>query len=407
MAVNCPEPAQLLAVPGVRLATAAAAIKHADRDDVAVLLLDAGSRVSGVFTQSHFKAAPVLECEAALAAQAQQPIRALVINSGNANAATGAPGRSDAQAICAAVRGASGIDGAVLPFSTGVIGERLPVDKICAALSTCGADAAADRWLDAARAIMTTDTVAKALSLCIDVAGTPVTITGMAKGSGMIKPDMATMLAYIACDADIDQGLLDDLTRQVTARSFNRITVDGDTSTNDAFVLIATGAAGNSALTKPSDAGYADLEQGLQTVATELAQRMVRDGEGATKFVTVTTRGAHSAADALAVCFTVAQSPLVKTALFAGDANWGRLCMAIGRAPARVQPDTVTLHIGDHCIARNGLMDPGYSEAVATGIMAQDEITITCDLGLGDCEETVWTCDFSYDYVRINAEYRT
>lgn len=406
MAVNCPEPADLLPVPGVRLASAAAAIKATDRDDVAVWLLDAGTTVSGVFTQSHFKAAPVQLCEQALATQQSKPIRALIINSGNANAATGAPGLEDAQAICNAVSEAAG-GGAVLPFSTGVIGERLPVARICAAATQAAGDAAPNSWLAATRAIMTTDTVPKVLSRTVEVAGATITISGMTKGSGMIKPDMATMLAYIACDAKVAQPLLDRLCRRLADRSFNRITVDGDTSTNDAFMLIATGAGGNAVLADESDTGFDALADALTAVAMELAQRMVRDAEGATKFVTIVTRGAASAADARAVGFTIAESPLVKTALFAGDANWGRLCMAIGRAPATVDPDRVTLHIGDHCIARNGLVDVHYSEAEATEIMAADEILITCDLGLGDSEETVWTCDFSYDYVRINAEYRT
>ena len=407
MAVNCPPPADLLPVPGVRLGSAAAAIKSADRDDIALVILDVGSRVSGVFTQSHFKAAPVVLCEAALADQQQRPIRALVTNSGNANAATGAPGLDDAKTVCTAVAQAFDLDGAILPFSTGVIGERLPVAQMSAAIKAGANAVAPDRWLDAARAIMTTDTVAKAVSRRVEIAGVPITITGMAKGSGMIKPDMATMLAYIACDADIEQPLLDRITRRVADRSFNRITVDGDTSTNDAFVLIATGASDQPMLRSESDPACAELEAALSAVATELAQRMVRDAEGATKFVTVTVRGANSSADALAVGYTIAESPLVKTALFAGDANWGRLCMAIGRAKAEVNPNTVSLHIGDHCIARDGLMAAGYSEPIATKIMAEQEVTIACDLGLGACEETIWTCDLSYDYVRINAEYRT
>lgn len=394
-------------VPGVRLATAAAGIKATDRDDVAVLLLDPGSRVSGTFTRSHFKAAPVILCEQALAAQAQVPIRALVINSGNANAATGNPGLEDAQQICAVVAKAAGVDGAVLPFSTGVIGERLPVPRINAAIQACVPNASADHWLAAARAIMTTDTVAKVLSSQVEIGGTTINISGMTKGSGMIKPDMATMLAYMACDAQIAQPLLDRLCRRLADTSFNRITVDGDTSTNDSFVLIATGCADTPLLEQESDSGFLALEAALSAMATELAQRMVRDAEGATKFVTIVTRGAASTADARSVGFTIAESPLVKTALFAGDANWGRLCMAIGRAPARVDPNRVTLHIGDHCIARDGLVDVHYDEAQATEIMAADEIVITCDLGLGDHTETIWTCDFSYDYVRINAEYRT
>ncbi|MGI9326182.1 MAG: bifunctional glutamate N-acetyltransferase/amino-acid acetyltransferase ArgJ [Pseudomonadales bacterium] len=405
MAVNCPQPAELLPVRGIRIATMAAAIKSTERDDLAVLLLSAEAKVSGVFTRSHFKAAPVQLCEQYLGAG--EPVGALVINSGNANAATGEPGLSDAREICDAVAQRFAVAGAVLPFSTGVIGERLPVAKITEALASGDAQESAAAWLAAARAIMTTDTVPKAVSAMLTVAGEPVNITGIAKGSGMIRPDMATMLSYLACDAKIAQPLLDRLCAQLADASFNRITVDGDTSTNDSFVLLATGQADHAEINSVTDAGYEALAAGLQSVAEELAQRIVRDAEGATKFVTISTKGGRSTEDCLAVCYTIAESPLVKTALFAADANWGRLCMAIGRAKATVDASKVSLHIGDHCIARNGLMDDAYDEAIATAIMQQDEIAITCDLGLGAAQETVWTCDLSYDYVRINAEYRT
>ena len=405
MAVNCPLPANLLAVRGVRIATASANIKAPDRQDLAVLLLPKGTTVGGVFTRSHFKAPPVQLCQQHL--QAQTPIGALVINSGNANAATGQPGREDAQHICDAVAARFAVEGAVLPFSTGVIGVRLPVAAITQALADAQAETTADGWLDAARAIMTTDTVPKALSKSVQVGAATVNLTGIAKGSGMIRPDMATMLGYLACDAKLAAPLTQRLAEELAAASFNRITVDGDTSTNDSFVLMATGQAEHAQIASEQDPGYAELRQALLDVAVELAQRIVRDAEGATKFVTVTTNGARTAEDALAVCYTIAESPLVKTALFAADANWGRLCMAIGRAKANVDPDRVSLHIGDHCIARNGLMDEAYDEAVATVIMQQDEIVITCDLGLGAASESVWTCDLSYDYVRINAEYRT
>ncbi len=405
MAVNCPQPAGLLPVRGIRIATMSAAIKSTDRDDLAVLLLAPETKASGVFTRSHFKAAPVQLCEQHLAAG--EPIGALVINSGNANAATGEPGLSDARTICDAVAQQFAVTGAVLPFSTGVIGERLPVAKITAALATGEAHESGAAWLAAAQAIMTTDTVPKAVSATVTVAGESVSITGIAKGSGMIRPDMATMLSYLACDAKVAQPLLDRLCAELADASFNRITVDGDTSTNDSFVLLATGQADHVEINTVADAAYESLAAGLKSVAIELAQRIVRDAEGATKFVTITTTGGRSAEDCLAVCYTIAESPLVKTALFAADANWGRLCMAIGRAKATVDSSKVNLHIGEHCIARNGLVDEAYDEAIATAIMQQDEIAITCDLGLGAAEETVWTCDLSYDYVRINAEYRT
>lgn len=401
----CPPPDLALPVPGVRIATAAAGIKNADRDDMAVLLLAPGSRCAGVFTRSHFAAAPVQLCRELLGGQ--QPVAALVVNSGNANAATGKPGRADAEQVCAAAREAFAVDGAVLPFSTGVIGERLPVEKMCAALGSAAKDSAADRWLEAAQAIMTTDTVPKLVTRQLQLDGETVTIAGIAKGSGMIKPDMATMLAYLACDAPVAQPLLDQWAAGIADRSFNRVIIDGDTSTNDAFMLVATGQASLAEVGAESDPNAEALLDALTAVAVELAQRIARDGEGATRFVTVTTTGARNDADALAVSQTIAESPLVKTALFAGDANWGRLCMAIGRAPAEVDPDRVSLHLGAHCIAQGGLVASSYDETEATRIMAAPEIVIHCDLGLADGQDRVWTSDLSYDYVRINAEYRT
>jgi glutamate N-acetyltransferase/amino-acid N-acetyltransferase len=406
VAVNLPPLGTLEPIKGIRIGTTCAGIKQTKRDDMVVLLLDAGVQVSGVFTQSAFKAAPVRICERHLAAG--KP-RAMVINSGNANAATGSAGMEDALQSCRWVAEGLGLRAEeVLPFSTGVIGQRLPLGKmgegIAAACRQLG-----DRWNSAALAIMTTDTGPKALSRTVDLeGGVPVTITGMAKGAGMIRPDMATMLAYIGTDAAVSRDCLDALVRQAADASFNRITVDGDTSTNDSFIVIATGAAGNASIDSEDHPGYAPLREGITAVARELAQRIIRDGEGATKFVTVTVRGGRDAAECLQVAYTVAQSPLIKTAMFASDPNWGRFCMAIGRAGiVGLDADRVALYLDDVCVARGGMIAPEYTEQSGANVMAQDEFGVSIDLGRGAAAETVWTCDFSYEYVRINAEYRT
>ncbi len=408
MAVNLPGVGKLLAVPGVLLGVADAGIKarNTRRDDMVVIALPAGVSVGGVFTRNAFRAAPV---EIAAARVAAGGVRALVINSGNANAATGEPGRGDALAVCDAVASALGIPAdAVAPFSTGVIGQRLPVDAMLAGAAAACGRLVADGWEAAARAIMTTDTQPKVVSHQIQIDGKPVTLTGMTKGAGMIKPDMATMLAFVCCDAVISADCLTLLTREVADRSFNRITVDGDTSTNDSFVVCATGLAGHAAITSPDDAAYAALREGLAVLAADLAQRIIRDGEGATKFVTVRVCGGASSAECLAVAYTVAESPLIKTAIFAGDPNWGRFCMAIGRAGIE-QLDTtrVNLYLNDVQVAAGGLVADGYQEADAAAVMAQAEFEVRIELGRGECEEVIWTTDLSYEYVRINAEYRT
>lgn len=412
MAVNLPPLGELLPVPGVSVGTAFAGIKASataaapGKQDLVVMLLAEGSVTAGVFTRNAFRAAPVLLAEATIA---RGGVRALIINSGNANAATAEPGLQDAHQVCEALaREASLPEGSVLPFSTGVIGVRLPVDRMIKALPQAVSAARDDRWADAARAIMTTDTAPKALSRRIDVAGTPVTITGMAKGAGMLKPDMATMLGYVCCDANVDQDCLDALVRQVADASFNRITVDGDTSTNDAFIMVATGVADHPRIASPDGDGYGALAQGLTEVAQKLAQWLVRDGEGATRFVTVRVEGGASPEECLRVAYTVAESPLIKTAIFAGDPNWGRFCMAIGRAGV---PDLdtarVNLFLDDVCVARGGLMAEEYEEADGARVMAQAEFEVRIELGRGEATETVWTTDLSYDYVKINAEYRT
>ena len=402
MAVNLPPPHDVLDVPGIELGTASTGLKSTD--DVVVARLHQNARVAGVYTQSAFAAAPVL-----LARDREDQCQAWVINSGNANAATGEPGKQDAEAICAKVAECLHIDAEnVLPFSTGVIGERLDVPALNRAAAAAVERLSPAGWLSAASAIMTTDTLPKLISRRVALATGEVLVTGMAKGSGMIKPDMATMLAFVACDATISAPLLSALTTDLAGRSFNRISVDGDTSTNDCFMLAATGAGETSEIKSDEDKDYAALLAGLSDVVGELAQAIVRDGEGATKFVTVHVCGGASGSECLEVAYTVAESPLVKTALFAGDANWGRFCMAIGRAHVEdLDPSGVALWLDDVQVAEAGLMSETYTEAAGSNVLAQDEFKVTIDLGRGAAEETIWTTDLSYEYVRINAEYRS
>jgi len=384
------------------LGTAASGLKASD--DIVVAHLDPQARVAGVYTQSSFAAAPVL-----LARERQENCQAWVINSGNANAATGEPGKQDAHIICESTAELLGIDvGQVQPFSTGVIGERLDVPALTRAVASAAATLRSDGWLSAANAIMTTDTVPKLVSKRIALSTGEVVVTGMAKGSGMIKPDMATMLAFVACNANISPPLLKQITTDLANQSFNRISVDGDTSTNDCFMLAATGCSDTDEIKTTEDKDYAPLLDGLAAVAQQLAQAIVRDGEGATKFVTVQVTGGASPQECLEVAYTVAESPLVKTALFAGDANWGRFCMAIGRAKvAGLDASKVALWLDDVQVASAGLMSATYTEAAGSAVLAQDEFKVTIDLGRGDAEEQIWTTDLSYEYVRINAEYRS
>ena len=402
MAVNLSAPRDVLDVPGIRLGTAASGLKASD--DIVVAHLDPQARVAGVYTQSSFAAAPVL-----LARERQENCQAWVINSGNANAATGEPGKQDAHIICESTAELLGIDvGQVQPFSTGVIGERLDVPALTRAVASAAATLRSDGWLSAANAIMTTDTVPKLVSKRIALSTGEVVVTGMAKGSGMIKPDMATMLAFVACNANISPPLLKQITTDLANQSFNRISVDGDTSTNDCFMLAATGCSDTDEIKTTEDKDYAPLLDGLAAVAQQLAQAIVRDGEGATKFVTVQVTGGASPQECLEVAYTVAESPLVKTALFAGDANWGRFCMAIGRAKvAGLDASKVALWLDDVQVANAGLMSATYTEAAGSAVLAQDEFKVTIDLGRGDAEEQIWTTDLSYEYVRINAEYRS
>ena len=395
-----------LPVGGLRLATVAAGVRYANRPDVVLLEAAPGSRCAAVFTRNAFCAAPVHLAREHLAEAAP---RYLLINTGNANAGTGASGLADARACTAAVAEAAGVTAAeVLPFSTGVIGEALPVAPITAAVPQLLNGLAADGWADAARGIMTTDTRPKLCSAQLTIDGTRVTVTGMAKGAGMLRPDMATMLAFIATDAAVAQPVLDAVLREAVDRSFHRSSVDGDTSTNDACVLLATGVAGNDEVADAySDAARA-LAEAVGDVCVQLAQGLVRDGEGASKFVAITVAGGRHSDECLAVAFTIAHSPLVKTALFASDPNWGRLLAAIGRAGlADLDVESVSVRLNDVLIAEGGCRAASYTEEAGAAAMAEAEIRIDVDLGRGTASETVWTSDFSYDYVRINAEYRT
>ena len=405
MAVKLATPDRLIPVAGVRLAAAAAGVRKPDRDDVVLLELAPGSRVAAVFTQNAFCAAPVTVARQHLAVAAP---RFVLINSGNANAGTGAAGLAAAQACCAAVARQAGCESAaVLPFSTGVIGEPLPVERITAVLPAALDGLRADGWLAAARAIMTTDTVAKGHSVTRDTPHGPLTVTGIAKGSGMIHPNMATLLAYVATDAAVAQPALQACLAHAVGGSFNRITVDGDTSTNDACVLIATGQGAVAVDDLSSSTGQA-LQAAVDEVCRVLAQAIVRDGEGATKFITVQITGGRDTAECARVAYAIARSPLVKTAFFASDPNWGRILAAVGYAGLDdLEIDRVNVYLDDVCIVRAGGRAGDYTEARGQAVMAQDEITVRVELGRGGAQTTVWTCDFSYDYVRINAEYRT
>ncbi len=408
MPVNYATPAadQLLPVAGVRLGTAEAEIRKKNRRDLTLLALDPGCTVAGVFTQNRFCAAPVQLCRNHLAGGRE--IRALVINTGIANAGTGEPGRQAAQATCDAVAARLGIAAEqVLPFSTGVILEPLPVDRIRDGLPAAQADLKADNWHAAAHAIMTTDTVAKAASRTVAVDGKKVTISGISKGAGMIKPNMATMLGFLATDAGIAQPLLDRLVREAADQSFNCITVDGDTSTNDSFVMIASGQSGV-VFTGESDAGWAEVRAAIIAVSVELAQAIVRDGEGATKFITIAVEGGRDAEECRKVGYAIGHSPLVKTAFFASDPNLGRILAAVGYAGiADLDVDGVRVWLDDVLVAERGGRAAAYREDDGAHVMRQAEITVRVNLGRGDAAARVYTCDFSYDYVKINADYRS
>ncbi|MCO6414229.1 MAG: bifunctional glutamate N-acetyltransferase/amino-acid acetyltransferase ArgJ [Thiogranum sp.] len=395
----------LLPVKGVKLAAVAAGIRYQGRNDLVLFELAEHSCCAAVFTRNAFCAAPVTVARQHLAAQTP---RYLLVNSGNANAGIGETGLADARKTCSLLAQSTGCDAQqVLPFSTGVIGERLPVDKIDAALGNAIAALSEDGWNAAARAIMTTDTVAKGVSRRIELEGCQVVITGIAKGSGMIRPDMATMLAYVATDANVESGALQSCLNRATERSFNRITVDGDTSTNDACVLVATGVAGNPVVTVDSGV-YAQFCDAVSEICLQLAHLIVRDAEGATKFITVRVESGRDATECLQIAYTVAHSPLVKTALFASDPNWGRILAAIGRAGIPdLDVSRVHIYLDEVCIVRDGGRAAEYREQDGQRVMDKDEILIRILLGRGGAAETVWTCDLSHEYVRINAEYRS
>jgi glutamate N-acetyltransferase/amino-acid N-acetyltransferase len=405
-----PAPEKIFPVAGVRLGVAEAGIRKVNRRDLTLLALDPGTVVAGVFTQNRFCAAPVHVCREHL--QAGREIRALVINTGIANAGTGDEGMRAARETCSAVGKLLDIDaGQVLPFSTGVILEPLPVDYLTAALPRCRDDLGADHWHAAAHAIMTTDTVAKAVSRKVDIGGRTVIITGMSKGSGMIHPNMATMLGFIASDAGIAEPLLRQLVREAADESFNCITVDGDTSTNDSFILIATGKSGVT-FSDVASPGYAQLREAVIGVASELAQAMVRDGEGATKFITVAVEGGHNREECKAVGYAIAHSPLVKTAFFASDPNLGRILAAIGYARVdALDVEAIRVWLGsdgqETLVAEHGGRAASYREEDGARIMRSSEITIRVDLGRGKACANVYTCDLSYEYVKINADYRS
>jgi len=396
-----------LPVPGIRIGTTMAGIRKANRRDLSVWLLAPGCSVAGVFTLNRFCAAPVQVCREHLAEGAG--IRALLINTGNANAGTGADGLARARQTCQALAQRLGVSAAqVLPFSTGVIMETLPVDRIEAGLDAAIAAARPDAWFEAAQAIMTTDTLPKAASRQVLLGGKTVTLTGIAKGAGMIRPNMATMLGYVATDACIDAALLPALAKEAADASFNRITVDGDTSTNDSFVLVASHQAGHAPIASLDSAEAAVLRAALNSLAVELAQAIVRDGEGATKFITVQVDGGRDAAECRLVAYAVAHSPLVKTAFFASDPNLGRILAAVGYAGiADLDPAGIDLDLGDVAVVRAGGRLASYVEADAARVMAESDILVRIHLHRGDASETVWTCDFSEDYVRINADYRS
>ena len=409
MPVNLTPPAvaQLLPVAGVFLGVTEANIKRENRKDLLVMQLSEGARVAGVFTQNRFCAAPVIVAREHLA----QPdgIRALVINTGNANAGTGEQGMQDARTTCAALAGLLGCKATqILPFSTGVIMEPLPVGKIAAGLPGCVANMRAGNWFDAAHAIMTTDIVAKAISRQVIINDVVITITGIAKGSGMIHPSMATMLGYIATDAVIAQPLLQRMVGAAANRSFNCITVDGDTSTNDALMLIATGQTALPEIRDEGSAEFAALQAAVTEVAIYLAQAIVRDGEGATKFITVQIEGGRDEAECKQVGYAIARSPLVKTAFFASDPNLGRILAAIGYAGVNdLDVAGLRLYLDEVLVAEHGGRATSYREEDGQRVMQQSDITIRVVLNRGDADAMLWTCDFSYDYVKINASYRS
>jgi len=404
MAVGKVDFPQMHAVSGIKLGTTCAGIKQTVRDDLLLIEIAEGATCAAVFTQNAFCAAPVVVARANL----QKKPRWLLVNSGNANAGTGEQGMLDAQASCVAVAELnSAAAEQVLPFSTGVIGQPLPIARVVKGIPAAQENLIEDNWSKAAHAIMTTDTFAKGYSKIVEINGQKITVTGISKGAGMIQPNMATMLGFIATDAKISQGLLQECLSAAVEQSFNRITVDGDTSTNDACVLMASGQSTLPEIIEGSDAMVA-FQAAIDEACMRLAELIIRDGEGATKLIKINVQQAENEAEAVQVAKTIAHSPLVKTAFFASDPNWGRILAAVGRAGVeRLDVERIKIYLGDVCIVENGGCATAYTEEAGQEVMNQEEITVTVVLGRGESEQRVLTCDFSYDYVRINAEYRT
>ena len=410
MAINLPliQAADLKPVSNIRVGIAQAGVRKANRDDLTVMLLPEGSSVAGVFTTNRFCAAPVQICQEVLATN-RNNVRALVINTGNANAGTGEAGMANAKACCAKLAEHLSLEPLqVLPFSTGVIMEPLPVDRVMAGMPAAIENASEDNWYRAAHAIMTTDTQAKAKSVQVTIDGHVVTITGISKGAGMIRPNMATMLGYIATDACIDADVLQAMTSDIANASFNRISVDGDTSTNDSFIVMASNASKMTRINSLETKSAVAFKAALLEVAQYLAHSIVRDGEGATKFITVTIDGGRTTEECLKAGYAIAHSPLVKTAFFASDPNLGRILAAVGYAGiADLDQNKIDLYLDDVCVAKNGGRNPDYQEADGQRVMKQSEITVRVNLGRGGVSDTVWTCDLSHEYVTINADYRS
>lgn len=403
MPVGLKEPGKLHPVNGISLATAASGMRYQGRDDLLLISLSEGSTVSAVFTQNKCCAAPVTLAKQNMAST---PTRALLINSGNANAVTGDTGMANAKLSCQMVANELAVSSnSVLPFSTGVIGEQLDMEVFSSGIKSLTPSLDADNWQQAAKAILTTDTLAKAFSRQFEFNGDLITITGITKGSGMICPNMATMLAYVATDAKIDQADLDMLIKKGVAESFNKITVDSDTSTNDALVLMATGQAQEDTL---KNQHLNTFYQELESLLVELATSIIRDGEGATKFVTINVKGGADESDCAAIAYSIAHSPLVKTALFASDPNWGRILMALGKSPiAELDMDKVDIQIGDVPLIERGQPAKNYTEEAGKAVFSQAEIQIHIDLNAGNARSHVWTSDLSHEYVSINADYRS
>jgi len=405
--LSLPDAATLFPIAGVRIGVTEAGVRKVGRKDVTVVLMDAGASVSGVFTSNRFCAAPVQICREHLTAG--QGIRAMLINTGNANAGTGAEGLARARSTCEALAQKLDISvDQILPFSTGVIMEPLPGDRIIAGLDAAIADAQPGNWLRAAEGIMTTDTVPKAFGKQVQIGGKTISITGISKGAGMIRPNMATMLGFIATDACVGQSVMKQLSMELAEGSFNRVTVDGDTSTNDSLVVIASNKAGNAAIDSLDSADGKVLRTAMLDVARQLAQAIVRDGEGATKFITVRVEGGRNAEECRKVAYAIAHSPLVKTAFYASDPNLGRILAAVGYAGIDdLDQGGIELHLDDVHVATQGGRNPAYREEDGQRVMKQSEITVRVGLGRGAASDTVWTCDFSHEYVTINADYRS